>query len=60
MLILTYGANLTQTDVYQTLDSVTPSKPDLEDFRKIESIGILDKTDTTNDEIVKKNASKKP
>ena len=54
MLILTYGINLTQTDVYQTLDSVTPTKPDLEDFWNIESIGILDKTDTTNDEMVKK------
>ena len=51
MLILTYGTNLTQTNVYQTLDSVTPTKPDLEDFWNIESIGILDKTDKTNDEI---------
>ena len=54
MLILTNGANLTQTYVYQTLDSVTPTKLDLEYFWNIESIGILDKTDITNDEMVKK------
>ena len=54
ILILTYGTNLTQTNVYQAIDSITPTKPDLEDFWNIESIGILDKPDTTNDEMVKK------
>ena len=53
MLILTYGTNLTQTNVYQAIDSVTPTKP--EDFWNIESIGILDKPDTTNDEMVKQH-----
>ena len=49
MLIQTYRTSLTQTNVYQAIDSVTPTKPDLEDFWNIESIGILDKPDTTND-----------
>ena len=29
MLILTYGTNLTHTDIYQTLDSLTHTKLDL-------------------------------
>ena len=32
MLIITYGTNITQTNVFQSIDSATPTKPDLEDF----------------------------
>ena len=53
MLILTYGTHLTQTNLFQTIDNVTPTKPDLEDFWNVESIGILDKTNTTNNNTLK-------
>ncbi|MCG8049164.1 MAG: hypothetical protein N0E48_26780, partial [Candidatus Thiodiazotropha endolucinida] len=54
MLTLTYGTNITSTSVFQSVDNVIPTKPDLEDFWNIESIGILDNLITTNDEVAKK------
>ncbi|MCG7879441.1 MAG: hypothetical protein N0C90_24385, partial [Candidatus Thiodiazotropha endolucinida] len=54
MLTLTYGTNITSTSVFQSVDNVIPTKPDLEDFWNIESIGILDNLITTNDELAKK------
>ena len=53
MLILTYGNNLTETGVFSYIDYVTPKKPDPEDFWNVEAIGILDKSNSTNDEMVK-------
>ena len=50
MLILTYGTNITSTSVHQFIDNVTPTKPDLEDFWNIETTGILDYPNITNDE----------
>ncbi|MCG8078471.1 MAG: hypothetical protein JAY75_19800, partial [Candidatus Thiodiazotropha taylori] len=40
--------------VFQSVDNVIPTKPDLEDFWNIESIGIIDNLITTNDELAKK------
>lgn len=37
------------------VDNATPTKPDLEDYWKIEAIGIHENPRTTNDELVKKN-----
>ena len=55
MLILTYGNNITETNVFTSVDTVTPQKPDLEDFWNIEAIGILDDPRTRNDEVVKQH-----
>ena len=37
-----------------SIDSVHPQKPDLEDFWKVESIGILDNSTTLTDKMVNK------
>lgn len=55
MLILTYGHNLTSTNVFQSLDEATPTKPNLEDFWNLESVGVCDKPETTIDETIKTN-----
>lgn len=55
MLILTYGNNITETGVFTNVDSVYPKKTDLEDFWNVETIGILDNSTSTNDEMVKRN-----
>lgn len=47
MLILTYGV----PQVFVSVDSVIETKPDLEDFWKIESLGITDDQSHINDEI---------
>ncbi len=41
-LILTHGTNVTETAVFQNVDTLIPRKPDLEDFWSVESIGITD------------------
>jgi hypothetical protein len=53
MLILTHGSNVcvSTTNVFASVDSVVQTKPELEDFWKIESLGITDSQDNTNDEI---------
>ena len=53
MLILTYGYNMTSTVVFQSIDDATPTKPSLEDFWNMESIGVSDKPETTIDETIK-------
>ena len=53
MIILTYGTNITQTSVFQSVDNAIPVKPDLEDFWNMETIGVLDNQTTKNDEMVK-------
>ena len=58
MLILTYGTNITQTNVFQSIDSATPTKPDLEDFWNMETIGVLDHPTAENDEMVKSSLRK--
>ena len=55
MLILTYGTNISNTSVFTSIDDASPSKPDLEDFWNIESIGVYDNPRTTNDEFVMRN-----
>ena len=55
MLILTYGTNITKTNVFQSVDHVAPVKPDLEDFWNLETIGVIDNQTTKDDEIVKKH-----
>lgn len=55
MLISTYGNNITETNVYTTVDTVTLMKPDLEDFWNIEAIGIHDSHTTKTDDVVKKH-----
>ena len=53
MLTLTYGNNLTESEVFTNVDCVIPRKPDLEDFWNVEAIGVHDNPDSTNDEIAK-------
>ena len=55
MLILTYGTNITNTSVFQSVDDAVPVKPDLEDFWNLETIGVIDNQTTKNDELVKKH-----
>ena len=52
MLILTYGNDVTETQALSSIDTVHPQKPDLEDFWKVESIGILDNSTTLTDKMV--------
>ena len=55
MLILTYGTNISNTCVFISIDDASPSKPDLEEFWKIESIGVYINPRTINDEFVMRN-----
>ena len=55
ILILTYETNISNTSVFTSIDDVTPSKPDLEDFWNIDSIGVYDNPRTSNDEMVMRN-----
>ena len=59
MLIITYGTNITQTNVFQSIESATPTKPDLEDFWNMETIGVLDHPTTENNEMVKRKFKEK-
>ena len=49
MFVMTYGKNIPGTHTFQSIDSSLPTKPELEDFWKVESIGVLDKYDSTED-----------
>ena len=52
MLILSYDSNVGSTQVFTSIDSSLPtSSKDLDDFWNIESIGIVDKYDKSNDDI---------
>jgi hypothetical protein len=51
MLILTQSSCINKTNVFTTIDSSMPSKTELEDFWNIESIGIVDKHSTSDDDI---------
>ncbi|XP_045206117.2 uncharacterized protein LOC123558303 [Mercenaria mercenaria] len=51
MLILTYGTNIGNTNVFTSIDKVVPSKPDLEDFWNMESIGVYDNDKKPDDKI---------
>ena len=50
MLVMTYGTNIGKTNVFTSLDCVVPMKPDIEDFWNMESIGIKDDPNDSNDE----------
>ncbi|XP_060551271.1 uncharacterized protein LOC132712851 [Ruditapes philippinarum] len=50
MLIFTQGNISANTNTFTSVDSSIPIKPNLEDFWNIESIGILDNPDISNDE----------
>lgn len=54
MLILTYGNDVTESGFYTNIDEVHPQKPDLQDFWNVETIGVLDDSETRNDGIVRK------
>ena len=58
MLTLTYGTNVTKTNLFTNLDEVIPKTPDLEDFWNVESIGVIDKRPLSNDEKAKKCVSR--
>ena len=49
MLILTYGNNITKTEVFTSIDTVIPTRPDLEDFWNVEGIGITDNLNCSED-----------
>ena len=53
MLILTYGKNVTNTNLFTNIDEVIPRKPVLEDFWNVESIGVVDNSTLSNDETAK-------
>ena len=40
MLILTHGNTINNSSVFCSVDSVVPMKPDLEEFWKLETLGI--------------------
>ena len=40
MLILTHGNTINNSSVFSSVDSVVPMKPDLEEFWKLETLGI--------------------
>ena len=40
MIILTHGNTINDSSVLSCMDSVMPVKPDLEDFCKLETLGI--------------------
>ncbi|XP_060585235.1 uncharacterized protein LOC132741157 [Ruditapes philippinarum] len=50
MLILTHGNNATNTILFADVDSVVPVKPNLEDFWNVESIGVIEKQNISDDE----------
>ncbi|XP_053395800.1 uncharacterized protein LOC128555967 [Mercenaria mercenaria] len=54
MLVLTYGNDVTNHSVFTSIDSAITTKPNLEDFWNIESIGITDNVQNSNDEIAMK------
>ncbi|MCG8033321.1 MAG: DUF1759 domain-containing protein, partial [Candidatus Thiodiazotropha taylori] len=54
MLILTYGNDVTESGLYTNMDEVYPHKPDLEDFWNVESIGVLEDSETRHDDIVRR------
>ncbi|KAH3770022.1 hypothetical protein DPMN_171301 [Dreissena polymorpha] len=55
LLILTFGSQLYNTSVLQTVDSVVQTKVDLEDFWNLESIGVKNENEEVlDDEIVMK------
>jgi len=49
LLILTYGNNITNSNVFTSVDSRVPTKPDLEDFWNVETIGIKDHEQNDNE-----------
>ena len=55
MFILTYGTNIIQTSVFQSIDDAIPVKPDFEDIWNIETIIIIH-----NQKKKKKNRKKTP
>lgn len=50
LFVLTYGTSVTATEGFTCVDSVVPSKPDLEDFWNVEGIGILDSPHCSDNE----------
>lgn len=60
LLILTFGSQLYNTSVLQTVDSVVQTKVDLEDFWNLESIGVKNENEEVlDDEIVMKKSKMK-
>ena len=51
MLVITYGSNINKSNAFTSVDASFPPKRELEDFWNMESIGIVDKLTSTDDEI---------
>ena len=51
MLVITYGSNINKSNAFNSVDACIPPKTELEDFWNMQSIGILDKPTSTDDEI---------
>lgn len=51
MLVITYGSNINKSNAFTSVDASIPPKTELEDFWNMESIGIVDKPTSTDDEI---------
>lgn len=51
MLVLTYGTS-TGTNVFTSVDNSVPTKPELEDFWNIESIGVTDNPKGKDEDVV--------
>lgn len=55
---MSQGKIMTKTPIFQSFDSPIQVKPDLEDFWKLESVGIRDKEVDMSDEIALKSFKK--
>ncbi|XP_045167522.2 uncharacterized protein LOC123530814 [Mercenaria mercenaria] len=50
LLILSYGNNITKTQVFTNVDKCVPKTPDIEDFWNIETIGLKDTTNVRSED----------
>ncbi|XP_052785982.1 uncharacterized protein LOC128221411 [Mya arenaria] len=55
MLILTHGKMVTESNLFTDVDKSLPTKPDLEDFWNVETIGITNPIDQSDDQTAMKN-----
>ena len=55
MFIMTHGSDVTKQCAFSNIDAPLQTKPDLEDFWNVESIGITDDIVKTNDEVAMEN-----
>lgn len=60
ILILTYGDTGSKTHVFSLIDSCLQTKPNIEDFWNVESIGVTDKDEDTDDQVAMKKNPRNP